>query len=49
MKLLKSTLTGVGQIFLQENGLSGLVIVIAMFFSDWTLGIGCFLGALIGT
>ncbi|ACE62333.1 urea transporter [Actinobacillus pleuropneumoniae] len=49
MKLLKSTLTGVRQIFLQENGLSGLVIVIAMFFSHWTLGVGCFLGALIGT
>ncbi|VEI48054.1 ABC transporter ATP-binding protein [Actinobacillus equuli] len=31
MKLIKTTLTGIGQIFLQENGLSGLVIVIAMF------------------
>ncbi|AFU20025.1 urea transporter [Actinobacillus suis] len=49
MKLIKTTLTGIGQIFLQENGLSGLVIVIAMFFSHWTLGVSCFLGALIGT
>ena len=48
-KLIKETLTGVGQIFLQENGLSGLVIVIAMFFSHWTLGVACLLGALIGT
>ncbi|WP_150539046.1 urea transporter [Actinobacillus vicugnae] len=49
MKLLRTTLTGIGQIFLQENGLTGLIIVIAMFFSHWTLGIGCFVGALIGT
>lgn len=49
MKLIKTTFTGIGQIFLQENGLSGLVIVIAMFFSHWTLGVSCFLGALIGT
>ncbi|MCK3658124.1 urea transporter [Pasteurellaceae bacterium Pebbles2] len=49
MKLIKTTLTGIGQIFLQENGLSGLIIVIAMFFSHWTLGVACFFGALIGT
>lgn len=49
MKWLKMTLTGIGQIFLQENGLVGLVIVIAMFFSHWILGVGCFLGALLGT
>ncbi|MDU8923335.1 urea transporter [Pasteurellaceae bacterium LIM206] len=49
MKLIKTTLTGIGQIFLQRNGLSGLIITIAMFFSHWTLGVSCFLGALIGT
>ncbi|WGE31679.1 urea transporter [Actinobacillus genomosp. 2] len=49
MKLIKTSLTGIGQIFLQENGLSGLIIVIAMFFSHWTLGVSCFLGALLGT
>ncbi|MDG2960741.1 urea transporter [Bisgaard Taxon 10/6] len=49
MKLIKTTFVGIGQIFLQENGLSGLLITIAMFFSHWTLGVSCFLGALIGT
>ncbi len=48
-KLIKQSLVGVGQIFLQENGLTGLIITFAMFFSHWTLGITCFLGALIGT
>ncbi|ASK26543.1 urea transporter [Neisseria chenwenguii] len=49
MKLIKTTLTGIGQIFLQENGLSGLLITVGMFFSHWTLGVACFLGSLIGT
>lgn len=47
--LFKTTLVGIGQIFLQQNGLSGLLITLAMFFSHWTLGVGVFLGALIGT
>ena len=34
---IKETFTGIGQIFLQENGLTGLVITVAMFFSHWTL------------
>ena len=46
---IKETFTGIGQIFLQENGLTGLVITIAMFFSHWTLGVACFLGSMIGT
>lgn len=46
---IKETFTGIGQIFLQENGLTGLVITVAMFFSHWTLGVACFLGAFIGT
>lgn len=49
MKLIKTSLVGIGQIFLQDNGWSGLLITIAMFFSDWTLGVTCFLGAVIGT
>lgn len=49
MKLIQTTLVGIGQIFLQENGLSGLLIAIGMFFSGWTLGAGCLLGSLIGT
>ena len=49
MKLIKTTLVGIGQIFLQDNGWSGLLITIAMFFSHWALGVTCFLGALIGT
>lgn len=49
MKQLKTILIGVGQIFLQENYLSGLIIVIAMFFSHWALGLSCILGSLIGT
>ena len=49
MKLIKTTLVGIGQIFLQDNGWSGLLITIGMVFSHWTLGVTCFLGALIGT
>ena len=49
MKLIKTTLVGIGQILLQDNGWSGLLITIGMFFSHWTLGVTCFLGALIGT
>ena len=49
MKLIKTTFVGIGQIFLQDNGWSGLLITIGMFFSHWTLGVTCFLGALIGT
>ena len=49
MKLIKTTLVGIGQIFLQDNGWSGLLITIGMFFSHWTLGVTCFLGSLIGT
>ena len=49
MKLIKTTLVGIGQIFLQDNGWPGLLITIGMFFSHWTLGVTCFLGALIGT
>ena len=29
---IKETFTGIGQIFLQEKGLTGLVITVAMFF-----------------
>lgn len=49
MKLIKTTLVGIGQIFLQDNGWSGLLITIAMFFAHPFLGVTCFLGALIGT
>lgn len=49
MKQLKTMLIGVGQIFLQENYLSGLIIIFAMFFSHWALGVSCILGVLIGT
>lgn len=43
MNFLKTTLV------LQQNSLSGLLIVLAMFLSHWTLGVSCFLGAAIGT
>ena len=49
MRFIKIVLVGIGQIFLQENGLSGLIIAIAMFFSHWALGLSCLLGSLIGT
>lgn len=48
-KLIKTTLVGIGQIFLQDNGWAGLLITTAMFFSHWALGVTCFLGSLIGT
>lgn len=49
MGLFKTTLTGIGQIFLQQSALSGLIIAIGMFFSHWTLAVACLLGSLIGT
>ena len=49
IEFVKTTLVGVSQIFLQENGLTGLFIVIGMFFSHWALGVSCILGSLLGT
>lgn len=46
---VKPALTGIGQIFLQQNALSGAMIAIAMLFSHWTLALSCVLGSLIGT
>lgn len=46
--LIKTVLTGIGQIFLQQNALSGAIIAIAMLFSHWTLALSCLLGSLIG-
>lgn len=48
-KIIKTSFVGVGQIFLQDNGWAGLLITIGMFFSHWTLGVTCILGALVGT
>lgn len=49
MKLLINTFTGIGQIFLQPNALTGMLIAIAMLFSHWALAVACLLGSLIGT
>lgn len=50
MKLIKTSLVGIGQIFLQDNGWSKFAPYYCRHvFSDWTLGVTCFLGALIGT
>lgn len=47
--IVKTVLTGIGQIFLQQNALSGIIITLAMLFSHWTLALSCLLGSLIGT
>lgn len=49
MTPINLTLIGIGQIFLQQNRLSGLLIVIAMFYSHWALGVSCLFGAWLGT
>lgn len=49
MHFIKHSLTGVGQIFLQNNALSGAIIVIGMLFSHWALAFGCLAGSFIGT
>lgn len=48
-EFIKTSLVGVGQIFLQDNGWAGLLITIGMFFSHWALGVTCILGSVIGT
>ncbi len=48
-KLFKTALVGVGQIFLQDNGWTGVLFTLGMFFSGWDLGVTCFLGSLVGT
>lgn len=46
--LLGETLTGVGQIFLQQSHKAGTLSVLAMTITHWALGLFCFLGSLIG-
>lgn len=48
-EFFKTSLVGVGQIFLQDNAWSGVLITIGMFFSHWSLGVTCILGAMVGT
>lgn len=43
------TLRGVGQVVFQNNMLSGIVILIALFYNSWIYGSICILGAVVGT
>jgi len=47
--LLKSTFRGVSQVMLQNNVLSGLIILIAIFCSSWLMGVGAVIGVLVST
>jgi urea transporter len=43
------SLRGIGQVVFQNNPLSGLVILAALFFNSWIYGSICILGVVVGT
>ncbi|RTL51676.1 MAG: urea transporter [Bradyrhizobiaceae bacterium] len=43
------TLRGIGQVVFQNNMLTGIVILIALFYNSWIYGSICILGAVVGT
>ena len=49
METIRTILTGISQIFLQRNTLSGALIAIGMYFSHPALCAACLLGSLTGT
>ncbi|CAH1660301.1 Eukaryotic-type low-affinity urea transporter [Hyphomicrobiales bacterium] len=42
-------LRGIGQVVFQNNPISGLIIVGALFFNSWIYGVICLLGAIVAT
>jgi urea transporter len=42
-------LRGVGQVVFQNNPLSGLLILVALFYNSWIYGLICLLGVLVST
>ncbi|CCM78544.1 urea transporter [Rhizobium mesoamericanum] len=43
------SLRGIGQVVFQNNPLSGLIILAALFFNSWIYGSICILGVVVGT
>lgn len=48
-EIIKTVFVGVGQIFLQENFLSGMLIFLGILFSSESLALGLIVGSLVGT
>lgn len=49
MKNIKIILRGVGQVFFQNNALTGLVFLTGIFYNSWILGLGALLGNITST
>lgn len=45
----RSIFRGIGQVMLQNNGITGLIFLIAIFYASWLMGVGALIGALVGT
>jgi len=45
----KSVFSGIGQVMLQNNAVTGLIFLIAVFYASWLMGIGALIGTIIGT
>ena len=43
------SLRGIGQVVFQNNPLSGLIILLALFFNSWIYGTICILGVVVAT
>jgi urea transporter len=48
-KYIITTLRGVGQVFLQNNALTGLIFLAGIFYNSWIFGLGAILGNIIST
>jgi len=42
-------LKGIGQVFFQNNALTGLIFLVGIFYNSWILGVGAILGNIIST
>ncbi len=46
---IKSLLTGVGQVMLQENAWTGLFFLLGIFYNSMQMGLGAIIGVILGT
>lgn len=49
MKFTETILHGIGQVFFQNNWLSGMVFLIGIFYNSWVLGAAALVGAIMST
>lgn len=49
MKNIKIILRGIGQVFFQNNALTGLIFLVGIFYNSWILAFGAILGNIIST